>query len=379
MKRYTLKVYCIRTPKYYHYKDIDEKNKRIDNTHFEINIVDQFFYAMQLVEEAYIDVTLSHIEDNCKITFKDYKVLNNQYSIVEFETDKYGSEKPIKDNIENTSENFLKHNESVTETVYLIINRRYGLMYATKDYNTILNKATINTFIDTFRGVLIPYIDEWNKLNEKNNYKIYRRPAIVVDSLPSTKFFDELDTLLNITEFSYSFDPTGSDDVPDFEDLDIMNKNGFSRRDFKETRIFKDLKNKYSIEKIKRLYGSIYNKSNFDDYIVKGTDYNGSNKTVKPEFSMRTEMIFLDNITDININEVINKINDLLEKNNPMKGKIFDLKPIQELSLNYSNESLQNEIKKLADGGKNLKIINKKKVIVKNLIKILNDIKNGSE
>ncbi|EGQ4248334.1 hypothetical protein E5381_10095, partial [Staphylococcus pseudintermedius] len=149
MKRYTLKVYCIRTPKYYHYKDIDEKNKRIDNTHFEINIVDQFFYAMQLVEEAYIDVTLSHIEDNCKITFKDYKVLNNQYSIVEFETDKYGSEKPIKDNIENTSENFLKHNESVTETVYLIINRRYGLMYATKDYNTILNKATINTFIDT--------------------------------------------------------------------------------------------------------------------------------------------------------------------------------------------------------------------------------------
>ncbi|WQC60010.1 hypothetical protein U0486_12490 [Staphylococcus pseudintermedius] len=62
-----------------------------------------------------------------------------------------------------------------------------------------------------------------------------------------------------------------------------------------------------------------------------------------------------------------------------MKGKIFDLKPIQELSLNYSNESLQNEIKKLADGGKNLKIINKKKVIVKNLIKILNDIKNGSE
>lgn len=61
---------------------------------------------MQLVEEAYIDVTLSHIEDNCKITFKDYKVLNNQYSIVEFETDKYGSEKPIKDNIENTSENF---------------------------------------------------------------------------------------------------------------------------------------------------------------------------------------------------------------------------------------------------------------------------------
>ena len=40
MKKYSLKVYAIRTPKYYHFKDIDQKNKRIENTHFEINVVD---------------------------------------------------------------------------------------------------------------------------------------------------------------------------------------------------------------------------------------------------------------------------------------------------------------------------------------------------
>lgn len=374
MKKYSLKVYAIRTPKYYHFKDIDQKNKRIENTHFEINVVDHFFWGIQLVDDPYIDVTLNHIEDNCKITFKDYKILNTQYSMVELETDKYGSEKPIKDNIQNTSENFLKDTESVTETVYLIINRRYGLMYATRDSNTILNKVTLNTFIDTFRGVLIPYINEWNKINEINNYKIYRQPAIRVDSLPATQFFDELDTLLNITEFSYSFDPRGSDDVPDYEDLDVMKENGFYRRDFKETRIFKDLTNRYSIEKVKKLYGSIYNKSNFDDYIVRGVDYNGNNKTVKPDFSMRTETIFLNNISNINIDEVIEKINKLLANDNPLEGKIFDLKGIQEVSSNFLLPSLQNEIKKYASDGRNTKIQNKKNFTIKRLVKALNKI-----
>lgn len=375
MKKYNVKVYSIRTPKFYHYHDTNEKNKRIDNTHFEINVVDQFFCALKIVDDPYAYVNLNHIDDNCKITFRNYIIANDNYSIVELETDKYGSEKPIKDNIENTSENYLKYSESITEIVYLIINRRYGLMYATRDSNTILNKETINTFIDTFRHILIPYIDEWNKLNEQNNYKIYRRPAIKIDLLPSTQFFDELDNLLNITEFSYSFDPTGSEDVPDFEDIDIMNQNGFSRRDFKETRFFKDLKNKYSIEKIKKLYGSIYNKSNFDDYIVKGVDYNGENKTVKPNFSMRTETIFLNNVSNIDTNEVISKINSLLIKDNPLQGKIFDLKGIQEVSINYSNIKIQKKIKELADEGKNLKSKGKKNIAIRHLVKLLNDIK----
>ncbi|RLY72741.1 hypothetical protein D9V10_10980, partial [Staphylococcus hominis] len=148
----------------------------------------------------------------------------------------------------------------------------------------------------------------------------------------------------------------------------------FYRRDFKETRIFKDLTSKYSIEKVKKLYGNIYNKSNFDDYIVRGIDYNGNNKTVKPDFSMRTETIFLNNISNINIDEVIEKINNLLAKDNPLEGKIFDLKGIQEVSSNFSLPSLQNKIKKYADDGRNTKIQNKKNFTIKRLVKALNKI-----
>lgn len=90
---------------------------------------------------------------------------------------------------------------------------------------------------------------------------------------------------------------------------------------------------------------------------------------------MRTETIFLNNVSNIDTNEVISKINSLLIKDNPLQGKIFDLKGIQEVSINYSNIKIQKKIKELADEGKNLKSKGKKNIAIRHLVKLLNDIK----
>lgn len=340
MKSYSLKVYSIRTPKYKDRKDIEvDINGKINKNHFEFNVIDTFFNAMNLMKGEYrfSEVNLPHIDEKCKITFVDYEVIDNDYAVVTLETDKYGSEKAIKDNTKNIKDGKLNENESVSEIVYLIITRKHGLLYTTRDYNTIINKSTLNTFFNQFRFVLYDYISKWNEQNEKTGLKVYKQPAIKIESLPSMDFFEEIDKLTNVIEFSYSFDPTGANDAPDFDDMDILKESGFSKREFKETRKFKDLYNKARIANVKKLYENLYNKTNYDELYVKGRDSNGKEKIIKPEFATRSEHILLKNISNLSIQEVTKKIDDLLKVDNKLKSKVYDLVETNEVYLNFED------------------------------------------
>lgn len=65
MKSYSLKVYSIRTPKYKDRKDIEvDINGKINKNHFEFNVIDTFFNAMNLMKGEYrfSEVNLPHID-----------------------------------------------------------------------------------------------------------------------------------------------------------------------------------------------------------------------------------------------------------------------------------------------------------------------------
>ncbi|HCU7510806.1 hypothetical protein AAGW56_06270 [Staphylococcus aureus] len=149
-KSYTIRVYSVRTPKYINMKDIERNDKgKVLKNHFEISVIDEFFKILKIIPKEYhnINVELSYIDETCKITFIDYEVYNNDYSILTLETDKFGEVKDIKDNIKNTKNKQLDSHESVPETVKIVITRQHGLMYVTRDNNSIINKTTINTFL----------------------------------------------------------------------------------------------------------------------------------------------------------------------------------------------------------------------------------------
>lgn len=54
--------------------------------------------------------------------------------------------------------------------------------------------------------------------------------------------------------------------------------------------------------------------------------------------------IQLNNINQINIKELIEKISDILEVNNPFLGKVFELVDISETSINTEDSELVEKI-----------------------------------
>lgn len=348
-KQYTLRVYSVRTPKYRKRKDIEcnEKGKVI-KSHFEINVLDEFFKILKIIpKKAHnIKVELPHIDENCKITFIDYEIYNNDYSIITLETDRFGEVKDIKDNIQNTKNKQLNSHESVPETVKLVITRKHGLIYVTRDNNTIINKSTLNTFFNKYRFVIYEYIEQWNKVNKEIGLKIYKQPAIKIDSLPSTDFFDELDKLINVDEFAYTYNPSGANDTPNFEDVEIFSETELQRKDFKERKKFKNIAKKPIVNEVKKIYENLSYKSNYDEWYVKGENQNHKTIVVKPELATRTEHIKLNNINQINIKELLEKISDILKVNNPFLGKTPKLIDVNEIYIDTKDDEL---IKKIRD------------------------------
>ncbi|HDK9388515.1 TPA: hypothetical protein PVQ34_000024 [Staphylococcus aureus] len=346
-KSYTIRVYSVRTPKYINMKDIERNDKgKVLKNHFEISVIDEFFKILKIIPKEYhnINVELSYIDETCKITFIDYEVYNNDYSILTLETDKFGEVKDIKVNIKNTKNKQLDSHESVPETVKIVITRQHGLMYVTRDNNSIINKTTINTFFNKYRFVIYEYIKKWNQINKKSGLRIYKQPAIKVDSLPSTDFFDELDKLINVDEFAYTYDPSGANDTPDFEDVEIFSNTQLQRKDFKETKKFKNKVKKPIVNEVKKIYENLSDKGNYDEWYVKGENQNHKTTVVKPELATRSEHIQLNNINQINIKELIEKISDILEVNNPFLGKVFELVDISETSINTEDSELVEKI-----------------------------------
>lgn len=351
LKKYSLKVYSIRTPKYSKGHDIEINNLKLKKTHFEINVLDNFFEALKCLPDSShrLKVNLPNISDECEITFIRYSKISPFYSLIEFETDRYGLERPIKDMKLGTSEKKLLEHESVPSKLFLILHRKYGLVYVTKDTNSIINKKTLNNFFNHYRKVLIQYIEEWNILNKESGYKIYRQPPIKVDGLPSMEFLEEISNLLKITEFSYSYDPSGSNDVPDFHELDAMSEAGLRRKDFKEVRTYKQIMQinpEKRVDKIKKLYENIYDKSNYDDFYIKGLNYYGSERVLKPNFSTRSENIRLMDTSDLKIDEIVKEIERLLneEDKNPLKDTVQKLEGIDEVSIDYSDDEVKRGI-----------------------------------
>ncbi|TGA80677.1 hypothetical protein E2554_10445 [Staphylococcus petrasii] len=347
-KSYTLRVYSVRTPKYKNMKDIERNDKgKVIKNHFEINVIDEFFKVLKIIPEKYhnIYVELPHIDETCKMTFIDYEIYNNEYSIVTLETDKFGEIKDIKNNIDNTKNKQLDKHESVPETVQIVITRQHGMMYVTRDNNTIINKTTINTFFNKYRFVLYEYIKKWNQANKEIGLKIYRQPAIKVDSLPSTDFFDELDKLINIDEFAYTYDPSGANDTPGFEDVEIFADTDLQRKNFKETKKFKTKVEKAIVKEVKKIYENLSNKGNYDEWYVKGENQNHKTMVVKPELATRSEHIQLNNVNQININELINKISDILKENNPFLARVPKLVDIIEVSIDTTDTDVIERIK----------------------------------
>ncbi|HDI7680167.1 TPA: hypothetical protein PO164_002532, partial [Staphylococcus aureus] len=192
--------------------------------------------------------------------------------------------------------------------------------------------------------VIYEYIKKWNQINKKSGLRIYKQPAIKVDSLPSTDFFDELDKLINVDEFAYTYDPSGANDTPDFEDVEIFSNTQLQRKDFKETKKFKNKVKKPIVNEVKKIYENLSDKGNYDEWYVKGENQNHKTTVVKPELATRSEHIQLNNINQINIKELIEKISDILEVNNPFLGKVFELVDISETSINTEDSELVEKI-----------------------------------
>lgn len=223
-------------------------------------------------------------------------------------------------------------------------------MYVSKDRNSIINKVTLNAFFNHYRFILEEYIREWNNFNEI--IKMFKMPVIKVDSLPNMDFFSEIENLQRINEFSYSYDPTGSDDYIDFNDDDIMYEEGFRKRVFKEKRTFVDLFNKVDINKLKKLYERIYSKSNYDDFRVVGTNLKGKDVTIKPNLTTRSLVLYLREQSFTNYNDIISEISRELKIDNPLEAKVYDIKNANYIKYCISDElinSINESLKELND------------------------------
>lgn len=353
-KEYRLKVYSLRTPKFNHQVDIEKEKGKKNNfvkSHFEFQVVDIFFRILQACEGNITkDVTLPNIVDECAITFVDYIDYNNDFSIVILESDLYGNPNYIKNMKKKTIEGQLTREQSVPHKVHLFIEKKHGLLYVSKDRNSIINKVTLNAFFNHYRFILEEYIREWNNFNEI--IKMFKMPVIKVDSLPNMDFFSEIENLQRINEFSYSYDPTGSDDYIDFNDDDIMYEEGFRKRVFKEKRTFVDLFNKVDINKLKKLYERIYSKSNYDDFRVVGTNLKGKDVTIKPNLTTRSLVLYLREQSFTNYNDIISEISRELKIDNPLEAKVYDIKNANYIKYCISDElinSINESLKELND------------------------------
>ena len=264
------------------------------------------------------------------------------------ETERYGEERTIKDRQKNTKNKKLLKHESVPAKVDVFINLKYGLMFVGKDEYSIINKTTLNTFFHKFRFVLFAYIEMWNKENKETNYRIYKRPSIKVDLIPSMQFFEQIDSLTRVKEFSYTYDPTGANDSINFDELDEMREAGFTENYFKETRKFLDVGNKVNISKLKKLYENLSKKVNFDDFYIKGTNSYGKEKIVKPDFAARSINFRIEERLKDDINAIKKKIDITLSEDNPLLGKVFDLIEVNEIKVEFTKnivDEINNNIK----------------------------------
>lgn len=318
-----LKVYSLRTPKYRNQIDIEKNGKKFDKKHFEYSTVKAFFNVMKNsnLSNLFLEVSINDTSETCRLTFKDFEDNNPDFAIIKFFTNVYGTNKDITDMNNYQIVGNLESHHSIPYEVNMFLHKRHGILFVSKDINNVINKYSLNRFINHYRIALDNYIKQWN---EENEYvKMYKMPVIKVDSLPSMQFFEELDLLRSIKEFSFVFDPTGSQDYADYADNDIMNENGFRRNQFKEKRIFKDLFNRIQIENVKHLYEDLYHKSNYDDFKVIGTNFNGKEVTVKPNFPTRTLLLYLMPSQVDNNDIIIQKIQNELNVSNNLLGRVF--------------------------------------------------------
>lgn len=348
-KSFSYKVYSIRTPKYNHQKEIDEGKEK---SHFEFQVVDLFFKLLKhtKIEEIFINTDSSYNTGKNSITFYDYIDIDNDYSVVVFDSDSYGTSNVIKDMNNREVIGHIKKEHSVPHKVNVFINKNNGLIFVSKDKNSIINKTTLQQFFYKYREVMYEYVEIWNENNKY--YKIYKWPFIRMDNLPSMNFFDEMEKLLNIKEFSYEFDPTGSKDFKDFSADDVMLKEGFRRKNFKERRTFINFLGKASISQIKELYEKLFYKSNYDNFKVVGHDKHGKPKTVKPNFKTRSISLNLPENTFYDYKIVIEKLKksnftflskDIFYKNESMNDidfqiSDFDLENIKKIVLKVKKE-----------------------------------------
>lgn len=349
-KELNFKMYSLRTPKFMERKDIEVGKNGIDKTHFEKNVILHLFEGMMNIEKDLreIEVNVSYIDQECSISFIEYRIIDENYCHVVLETERYGEERTIKDRQKNTKNKKLLKHESVPAKVDVFINLKYGLMFVGKDEYSIINKTTLNTFFHKFRFVLFAYIEMWNKENKETNYRIYKRPSIKVDLIPSMHFFEQIDSLTRIKEFSYTYDPTGANDSINFDELDEMREAGFTENYFKETRKFLDVGNKVNISKLKKLYENLSKKVNFDDFYIKGTNSYGKEKIVKPDFAARSINFRIEERLKDDIDAIKKKIDITLSEDNPLLGKVFDLIEVNEVKVEFTKnivDEINNNIK----------------------------------
>ena len=359
-KELSFKMYSLRTPKYMERNDIEIGKEGINKSHFEKNVIIHFLKGMSTIKENLreIEVNVSYIDQQCSISFVEYSMLDEEYCHVIMETERYGEERTIKDRKRRTKEKKLLKHESVPAKVDIFINLKYGLMFVGKDEYSIINKTTLNTFFHQFRFVLFSYITEWNKVNKLTNYRIYKRPAIKVDLISSMEFFEQIETLTRVKEFSYTYDPTGANDTLNFDELDEMYEAGFKENYFKETRKFFDIGNKVSIDKLKILYLNLSKKVNFDDFYIKGTNSYGKEKIVKPDFATRSMNFRIEERLKNDIESIKKKIDITLNEDNPLLGKVFCLTKITEVEVEFTEEVVDEINKNIeADRPRQLEII----------------------